>query len=82
MKNVTITLDVRTAAWVRIQAAKQNMSVSRFLGEVLHKQMTDARAYDEAMRHFLTEQPLQFEWSDGRRPTRDDLHDRDALRRY
>lgn len=82
MKNVTIAMDTRTAAWVRVQAAKQSMSVSRFIGEILHQQMTDARAYDDAMRRFLGEEPLQFEWVDGRRPTREELHDRNALRRY
>src|SRR5690242_7116159 len=29
MKNITITLDEKTAAWVRIYAAEQGMSVSR-----------------------------------------------------
>lgn len=82
MKNVTITLDERTAAWIRVQAAGQSKSVSRFVGEILHKQMTDARAYNEAMRRFLSEAPLDFVWADGHRPTRDELHDRDALRRY
>lgn len=82
MKNVTIVLDERTAAWVRVQAAKQNTSVSRFLGEILHQRMTDTHAYDEALRRFLSEEPLKFKWADGRRPTREELHDRDAVRRY
>ena len=82
MKNITITLDERTAAWARVQAANENMSVSRFLALVLHQRMSDVRAYDEAMRRFLSEKPLEFAWADGRRPTREDLHDRDALRRY
>jgi len=34
MKNVTITLDEETAAWARVHAAKQNMSVSRMIGEM------------------------------------------------
>jgi hypothetical protein len=80
LKNVTIAMDKSTAAWVRVQAAKQNMSVSRFVGEILYQQMTGARAYDEGMRRFLGEEPLQFEWTDGRRPTREELHDRNALR--
>ena len=33
MKNITITLDAETAAWVRTQAAEQNKSVSRLVGE-------------------------------------------------
>jgi hypothetical protein len=80
--DVTIVPDERTAAWLRIQAAKQNVSVLRCVGQMLHQQMTDALAYDEAMRRFLSEEPLEFSWVGGRRPTREALHDRDALRRY
>ncbi len=82
MKNVTIVLDERTAAWPRVQAAKRNLRVSHFVGEILHNQMTDARTCDEAMRHDLSEAPLVFDWVGGRRPAREDLHHRDALRRY
>ena len=82
VRNLTIVLDERTAAWLRIQAAKQNLSVSRFVGQMLEQRMTGALAYDEAMRRFLNEAPLEFRWVGGRRPAREDLHDRDALRRY
>ena len=34
MKNVTITLDEETAAWARVYAAKNNVSLSRYLGEL------------------------------------------------
>ncbi len=82
MKNVTITLDQQTAAWIRVQAAKLNMSVSRFVGELLHKQMTDAQTYNESMQRFFSEKPLDFEWVDGHRPKREELYDRPVLRRY
>jgi len=81
VKNITITLDERTAAWTRIQAAKQNMSVSRFVGEVLQKQMTDLKTYNEAMRKFFSVQPtLSAGWVDGNRPTRDEIYDRPRVR--
>ena len=35
MKNVTITLDEETAKWTRVHAAERDMSLSRFVGEVL-----------------------------------------------
>jgi hypothetical protein len=35
MKNITITLDEETAAWARVYAAQRNMSLSRYVGEVL-----------------------------------------------
>lgn len=80
MKNVTITLDEKTAAWVRIHAARQNKSVSRLVGEMLHDLMHERREYEQAMRRFLSKPPVAFKWKGGRRPTRDELHDRDALR--
>ena len=80
MKNVTITLDQRTAAWVRAEAAKRGMSVSRFVGEVLQGRMHEVREYNEAMRSFLAQRPFAFEFAGGRRPTREELHDRAGLR--
>lgn len=80
MKNVTITLDEKTAAWLRIHAAKLGMSVSRFVGEVLQERMQEVREYNEAMRDFLAQRPFTFEFTGGGRPAREDLHDRAGLR--
>lgn len=82
MKNVTITLDPQTAAWVRVQAARRSMSVSRFVGELLHKHMMNSQAYNEALQRFLGERPFEFEWVDDRRPAREEPGDRSLLRRY
>jgi hypothetical protein len=43
MKNVTITLDEKTAAWARQHAARRNISLSRFVGELLHEKMGESR---------------------------------------
>ena len=80
MKNVTITLDEKTAAWVRIHAAERGKSVSRLVGEMLHERMREVRDYDQAMRRYLASRPLKFRWAAGRRPTREELHDRAGLR--
>lgn len=80
LKNVTITLDERTASWLRIAAAKRGLSVSRFVGEILRGQMNDQREYLEAMQRFLALKPFKFEWVDGRRPTREELYDRSRVR--
>lgn len=80
MKNVTITLDATTAAWLRRQAAERGMSVSRFVGEVLQERMHEVRAYNDAMRSFLAHTPFNFRFIGGRRPTRDELHDRSGVR--
>jgi hypothetical protein len=80
MKNVTITLDEQTAAWIRVYAARHNTSVSRIVGELLRDRMRERKDYEQAMRRFLSKPAVAFRWSSGRRPTRDQLHDRDALR--
>ncbi len=49
MKNVTITLAEEVAHWVRIRAAKENQSVSRFFGDILRQQMMEKKGYEEAM---------------------------------
>jgi hypothetical protein len=80
MKNVTVTLDEKTAAWARIYAARHNMSLSRFLGELLHARMRESREYERAMRQYLTRRPARLSGTGDRYPSRDDLHDRQHLR--
>jgi hypothetical protein len=80
LKNVTITLDEKTAAWARIHAAKHGMSVSRFVGELLEERMREMRDYNQAMRTFFAQKPFSFEFLNDRRPTRDELHERADFR--
>lgn len=81
MKNITITLDAQAAAWARVQAAEQSMSLSRFVGEMIHKQMRHSREYEEAMRAALAEKPLDLKGPWKPYPTREELYDRPVLRR-
>lgn len=74
MKNITVTLDEKTAAWVRVHAAKQGKSVSRVLGELLQQHMAGTREYAEAMRQFQAVKPFRSDWAGGRRPTREELY--------
>lgn len=80
MKNITVSLDEKTAAWVRVYAAKQGKSVSRLLGEILQRHMHDQREYFEAMRRFQALKPRDVEWVGGRRPAREELYDRGRIR--
>ena len=80
MKNVTITLDEKTAAWVRIHAAKLNTSVSGVVGDMLRARMADERDYDQAMRRFLARKPIVLSKKGSAYPAREDLHDRIGLR--
>jgi hypothetical protein len=79
LKNVTITLDDAVARWARLEAARENTSVSRFVGELLAERMRGSEAYDAAMERYLSVKPRAI--SQGRPyPTRDELHDRAGLR--
>jgi hypothetical protein len=77
MKNITITLDAQAAAWARVQAAEHNMSLSRYVGEMLREKMRHSREYEQAMRAALAEKPLQLE---GPYLKRDELYDRSRFR--
>jgi hypothetical protein len=80
MKNITVTLDEKTAAWARSYAAAQNKSLSRFLGELLDRTMHESRAYQDAMRRFLARKPSRVNGEHIPYPTRDELHERTDLR--
>lgn len=71
MKNVTITLDEQAASWARRKAAERNMSVSRFVGEMIHERMRHSREYEEAMRAALAFKPVK---SEGKWLTREQLY--------
>lgn len=81
MKNITITLDPATASWARVQAAESNMSLSRFVGELLREKRRHSREYEEAYKAFLAEKPLDLKGPWKPYPTREELYDRPVLRR-
>ena len=80
MKNITITLDAKTAAWARVHAAKHNKSVSRLVGEMLQEHMRESREYDEAMRRYFALKPRKLKGPGQRYPKREELYDRPRLR--
>jgi hypothetical protein len=80
LRNITITLDERTARWTRIQAARREVSVSRFIRELLEAEMRHEDEYEVAMREFLAEAPQALSRPGDRYPSRDELYDRDGLR--
>jgi len=76
MKNITITLDQETATWARVRAAEQNKSVSRFIGELVQKEMKDRVEYQRAMERFFSRPPFIRLEPGERLPNRDEIHDR------
>jgi hypothetical protein len=80
MKNITITLDEETARRARVRAAERDMSLSRYMGELVEKDIRHSREYEEAMQRYLSS-TLVIRFQPGERiPTREELHDRAALR--
>jgi len=78
LRNVTITIEEPLARWARLEAARQDISVSRLLGEFLKERMIEKEGYQRAMRRALARQP--FLSTDGRYLSREEAHDRAHLR--
>lgn len=78
MRNLTISMDDKVAQWVRIEAARRDMSVSRFLAELARRQMFSEQRYRKALRSAMARKP--FLKTDGRYLSRDELHERARLR--
>ncbi|MEA2061231.1 MAG: hypothetical protein U9P10_12145 [Thermodesulfobacteriota bacterium] len=75
MKNVTITLEEDVADWVRIKAAKNRISVSRWTGFLLKEKKQDEAGYRQTMNQFFSSPPVLLK-KDGQYPSRNDLHER------
>jgi hypothetical protein len=78
LRNVTVTLEEEVARWARIEAARQDTSVSQLLGMLLKERMEAESQYEEAMQRSLMRKP--FLHSKGRYLTREEVHDRAHLR--
>ncbi len=85
MTNVTITADEHVLQRARIEAARRNQSLSRFVGDLLKEKFSQEDEYDRAMKEFLARGPWPLPdepaREDGRRwPRREELYDRKCLR--
>ena len=81
MKNVTITLPKDLARWLRVKAAEDDRSVSRWIAELLERMRRQEDDYQVAMKRYLAMKPRKIEWPEGRKPTREELYDRSGLQR-
>jgi hypothetical protein len=78
LRNVTVTLEEDVARWARLEAARQDTSVSRLLGGILRQRMTESDQYEKSMRRALSGKPL-FR-SGSKRMSREEMHERARLR--
>jgi hypothetical protein len=81
VKNLTITLDEETARLARIRASDREMSLSRYVGEVLRKELRHDEAYEAAYRAWRLEKPFPLKGPPEVYPRREALYDRPVLRR-
>jgi hypothetical protein len=66
------------ARWVRVEAARRDLSVSRFLADLVRIQMLSERRYRQSLRSALARKPCLR--SDGRYLAREELHERTRVR--
>jgi len=78
LRNVTVTVEENVARWARMEAARQDTSVSRLLASILKERMQETDAYDRAMREALARKP--FLKTDGKYLSREEVHDRARFR--
>ncbi len=76
---MTIALDEATARWARVEAAKQDTSLSEFLASLLRERMTQEQEYAHAMEAYLALTPKKLKRS-GTYPKRGAVHERGHLR--
>jgi hypothetical protein len=80
MKDIIITVDEETAAWLRAQAAAGGVSVPQLVSHWLDEKMRTTGDYKAAMQRFLSHRPFKLDWIDGRPPTREEIYDRARAR--
>lgn len=81
LRNVTVTLDEETFAKARIRAAERNLSLSRFMGELLARELRHNDEYERAYRTWRAARPFALKGKAQKYPSREEIHDRTLLRR-
>lgn len=75
-RNLTITVDEETAEWVRVAAAKEGSSMSRFVGALLEREREAREGYEAAARSLLSREPQEIRGGEDEYPSRGAVHDR------
>jgi hypothetical protein len=76
LRNITITLEESIARWARIEAARKDTSVSRFLAGILKDQMGAKDQYESAAQQALNREPFLDSRGPGPYLSRDEAHAR------
>jgi hypothetical protein len=75
MRNLTISVDETVARWARVAAAERDVSVSRFVADLLRERMQEEVAYDAARARDVARPARALKSASARYPSRDDLHE-------
>lgn len=92
MKKLTVVLDDETAARASEEAARNEVSLSRFVGDLIRQHSRESqrrlretrkreRDYLEAMKRWRAQKPFVLKGPAERYLTREEIHDRPVLRR-
>ncbi len=81
MKNVTISMDEATLAWVRVEAAKAGESLSTWIAHQLQRQKSLGSDLDTDIAAFLAT-PLASMSDGGRTFSREEIYDRPVFKRF
>jgi plasmid stability protein len=73
-------MDEELARWVRVRAAEQDVSVSRYLANLLRETMQSESTYNKAMAKYLSAEARPLKAKKAAYPSRAELHDRPSLR--
>ncbi|MDF1568060.1 MAG: hypothetical protein RQ801_14625 [Spirochaetaceae bacterium] len=76
VRNVTIALPEDLAKWVRVHAAENDTSISKYLGDILKERMESESMYSRAMERYLTRDSSPLRKPGESLPGRDSLHER------
>jgi hypothetical protein len=78
LRNITVTLEEDLARWARIEAAREDTSVSQLLATLLRQRMREQDSYTQSMRRFLARKP--FPKTDGKYPKREEIYNSARVR--
>jgi plasmid stability protein len=82
MKNLTVTLPDETYQNLRVAAAREGKSMSKFVSTLVERQVGTKERRDpaEAMRLFLAGPRYNLTDENGNAPSRDEIYDRSRIR--
>jgi len=69
-------MEQQVAEWARVEAAKQDTSVSRFVGQLLKEKMQNISQYDKAKKSYLSKSKVSDLSGGSKYVDRDELYDR------